>query len=177
MATPIGLRKAAPGEYGRLIMLPSEPVSSSGSTRTEGIMSEADNVQRVKDAFAAFMVGDIPSVLAQLDPSIDWQGVIGTEGVLPQSGRRHGMTAVQEFFRLVDETVEFASFEPKEYVAQGDTVVAMGHYTGLVKHNGHTFGSPWVMAFTFRNGRVVRFREFADSAQLVRAFSAAAVEV
>ena len=38
---------------------------------------------------------------------------------------------------------------------------------------GAVISSSWVMVFTVRNGRIVRFREWSDSAQLNRAYGAA----
>jgi len=67
-------------------------------------MSDAQNIQLVKDAYAAFLRGDINTILGMLDDTIDWHGVIGTEGVLPQAGRRHGRPAVAEFFRQAGES-------------------------------------------------------------------------
>lgn len=133
-------------------------------------MSEAQNTQLVKDAYAAFQRGDINTILNMLDDAVDWQGVIGTEGVLPQAGRRHGRAAVAEFFKQVAEAITFDTFEPREFIAQGDKVAVMGHYRGKANTTGGTYDTDWVMTFEIRGGRVVRFREFTDSAQLVRAY-------
>ena len=67
-------------------------------------MSEAQNTQLVKDAYAAFQRGDIHTILDMLDENIEWHGVIGTKVVLPQAGRRRGRAAVAEFFRQVAES-------------------------------------------------------------------------
>ena len=133
-------------------------------------MSAAENTQRVKESYAAFQRGDIASILATLDDNIEWQGVIGTEGVLPQAGVRKGKAAVQEFFKHVAETTDFKSFEPLEFIAEGDQVAVVGRYTARVKPTGKNVESGWVMLFTFKNGKVVKFREYTDSAQLVKAF-------
>ncbi len=134
-------------------------------------MSETQNTQLVKDAYAAFKRGDIATILQMVDESIEWHGVIGTEGVLPQSGLRHGRAAVADFFQQVADTTDFTSFEPAEFIAQGDQVAVIGSYEARVKPSGRRVSSGWVMVFTIRNGRFVRFREFTDSAQLVRAFT------
>ena len=137
-------------------------------------MSDAQNTQLVKDAYAAFLRGDISTILGMVDDNVDWHGVIGTEGVLPQAGRRHGRPAVAEFFRQVAEATTFESFEPREFIAQGDQVVATGHYRGKANPTGERYASDWVMIFEIKNGKVVRFREFTDSAQLVRVYGTAA---
>jgi hypothetical protein len=97
--------------------------------------------------------------------------VIGTEGVLPQAGLRQGRGAVGEFFSQVDATVAFDEFAPSEFIAQGDQVAVVGSYRGRVKPTGQRFDSAWAMVFTIRDGRITRFREFTDSAQLVRAYT------
>ena len=134
-------------------------------------MLEAQNTQIVKDAYAAFVRGDIASILDILDDSVQWEAVKGTEGVAPHAGLRRGRAAVAEFFKQVNDGMTFETFEPREFVAQGDLVVAIGRYAGQVKATSRRFSSDWVMAFMIRNGRVVDFREFTDSAQLVRAFA------
>ncbi len=136
-------------------------------------MSEAQNTQTVKDAYAAFGSGDVHGILALLDESVEWEGVKGTEGVLPQSGLRKGKAAVGEFFQLLGSTIDFQVFEPKQFVAQGDAVVALGRYKATVKATKKTIEADWVMVFDFRAGKVARFREFADSAQAIRAYGGA----
>ena len=53
-------------------------------------MSEAQNTQVIKDAYTAFARGDVKAILDSLGENVVWQGIIGTEGVLPQSGVRRG---------------------------------------------------------------------------------------
>jgi len=133
-------------------------------------MSESRNAQIVKDAYAAFQRGDVNAILNLLTEDIEWEGVKGTEGVLPQAGKRHGRAAVQEFFGQVVATTQFDTFEPREFIAQGDTVVAIGHYTGKAKPTGLAIATDWVMVFAFRGDKIASFREFTDSAQIVKAF-------
>jgi uncharacterized protein len=135
----------------------------------EAVM-QAENTQLVKDAYAAFGRGDIPGLLGYLDDNVEWHAVIGTEGVVPHSGVKHGKPAVAEFFRVLAETTEFQSFEPREFIADDNQVAVIGHYTGRVKSTAKPWDSGWVMVFTIRNGRIVRFREFTDSRQLVAAY-------
>ena len=133
-------------------------------------MSEARNTQMVMDAYAAFLRGDVNAILNMLDDSVQWEAVKGGEGVVPHAGLRQGRLAVSEFFSLVGANVTFDVFEPQEFIAQGDTVVALGRYAGKAIPTGRAMGGDWAMVFTFRDGKIVRFREFTDSAALVRAF-------
>ena len=134
-------------------------------------MSEAQNIKVVQDAYAAFGRGDIPALLGYMVDSIHWRPVIGTASHVPFSGERTGKAGVAEFFKRVAETEDFQQFEPREFVAQGDTVVAIGHYRATVKATGRTFDSDFVMVFTLRDGKVATFREFTDSAAVNAAFA------
>ena len=133
-------------------------------------MSADRNTQVVKDAYAAFLRGDVAAILNVLTDDVEWEGVKGTEGTLPQAGLRRGKAEVARFFQEVDSSTQFERFEPQEYIAQGESVAVVGTYSGIAKTNGQRSSSDWVMVFTMRDGKVARFREFCDSAALVRAY-------
>ena len=130
----------------------------------------SQNTQIVKDTYAAFQRGDIPAILAMLDDNVEWQAVIGTEGVVPTAGLRRGRSGIGQFFTDLAGSVEFEAFEPREFIAEGDQVAVIGRYKGKARPTGKPFDTEWVMVFTLRNGKVVRFREYTDSRQLVAAF-------
>src|SRR5438445_13818952 len=121
---------------------------------TGGGMQEQQNTELVKSAYAAFLRGDVQGVLDTLDDKIVWQPVIGAASDVPTGGERHGKASVAEFFKILGETATFSRFEPREFVAQGDTVVALGHYTAKTSAGG-SFDSDFVMVFTIGAGRVV----------------------
>ena len=79
--------------------------------------------------------------------------------------------AVAEFFKQVAENINFSRFEPKEFIATGDKVVALGHYTATTPRK-KSFDSDFAMVFTLRNGQVTRFQEFCDSAAINVAYAA-----
>jgi len=133
---------------------------------------EAQNTKVVQDAFAAFTRGDIQALLACFADDIVWNAVYGTGPHVPTSGERRGKQAVAEFFSQVAANVNFSAFEPKEFVATGDKVVALGHYMASTPM-GKGFDADFAMVFALRNGKVVRFQEFSDSAAINAAFAAA----
>lgn len=137
-------------------------------------MQEARNTKVVQDAYAAFGRGDIPALLGYLTDDVSWQPVIGTSAQVPFSGRRKGKAAVADFFRIVAEAEDFQQFEPREFVAQGDKVVAIGHYKATSKSTRKSFEADFVMVFALRNGQVYDFREFTDSAAIDASFAVGA---
>ena len=133
-------------------------------------MQETQNTKVVQDAYAAFGRGDVQGILDRLDDGIVWKGVYGAGKHVPTAGERRGKAQVGEFFKQVAENVNFSRFEPKEFIATGNKVVALGHYTAKTPI-GRTFDSDFAMVFTVRNGKVVEFQEFMDSAAVNAAFA------
>lgn len=132
-------------------------------------MSEVANTKVVQDAYAAFGRGDVQGILDRLDDGIVWNGVYGAGAHVPMSGERKGKAAVTEFFKQVASHVTFARFEPREFVANGDKVVTLGHYTAKTSA-GKDFDSDFAMVFTLENGKVTAFQEFLNTAALNSAF-------
>jgi ketosteroid isomerase-like protein len=132
-------------------------------------MSEAHNTKIVQDCYAAFGRGDVQNIINALDESIVWKGVYGAGPQVPTSGERRGKAAVGEFFKQVGASLTFSAFEPKEFIATGDKVVALGHYTATTPVKKR-FDSDFAMVFTLRNGKITHFQEFCDSAALNAAF-------
>lgn len=133
-------------------------------------MSVQKNVQIVKDAYAAFGRGDIQGLLALLAEDVEW---ISPGGALPPAGTYRGRAAVAGFFQKLSEVLEFSSFEPREFVAEGDRVLVVGFDSWRAKATNRTFEGHWVMAFTVRNGKVTNVREYVDTLGVARALDMA----
>jgi uncharacterized protein len=134
-------------------------------------MSEQDNLKLVQEGYADFARGDVQSLLGKFAEDIEW--VIPGSKNNPLSGTYKGRNRVGDFFKTLSDLAEISSFEPREFVAQGDKVVVLGREAGRVKSTGRTFQTDWAMAFTVRNGKVVRFQEYTDTSNLEAAFSGA----
>jgi ketosteroid isomerase-like protein len=137
-------------------------------------MQEAENTKLIKDAYAAFLEQDFSGLLAKFDEQIVWKPVTGAAPHVPMAGERRGIPAVAEFFRIVAANLQFSQFEPQQFIAQGDKVIALGHYIAKASTGG-SLESDFAMVFTVRNGKVTEFQEFLDSAALNTAFAAATV--
>ena len=136
-------------------------------------MQEAHNTKVVQDAYAAFGRGDTQTLLTYFADDIVWNAVYGTGSHVPTAGERRGKAAVAEFFKQVAENVNFSRFEPKEFIATGDKVVALGHYTATTPMK-KSFDSDFAMVFTLRSGKVTHFQEFCNSAAINAAYAVGA---
>ena len=135
-------------------------------------MSTEQNIQTAKNGYAAFQRGDIPGILALLNDDIEW--ITPTIPGLPHSGTKHGHAGVLEFFQSIAQNWEFEGFEPREFIASGDSLAVVGYTRAKARKTGVTAETDWVMLWHFRNGKCARFQEFADSAALARAITASA---
>ncbi|MEH2552215.1 ketosteroid isomerase-like protein [Bradyrhizobium sp. AZCC 2262] len=97
-------------------------------------MSEYENRQFVEQAYAAFKAGDIPTLLQSLSEDVTWK-LPEIENV-PFAGERQGRGAVGEFFSTLASLQHARSFEEREFIAQGDKVVVLGHYVCRSKPTG-----------------------------------------
>ena len=131
-------------------------------------MSHA-NVATVQDLYAAFGRGDVAAIIAGLSPDIDWQSV-GRNSDYPAFGPRKGAAQVQEFFKLVSDNEEFSDFSPREFYAADDKVFVLGSYSLKMKQTGKPVACEWIHVFTFREGKVTRWREHTDTAQFAEAY-------
>jgi ketosteroid isomerase-like protein len=131
-------------------------------------MSNA-NIAFVQDLYAAFGKGDVPTIISGLSPDVAWHSG-GRASDYPGFGPRKGHKQVQEFFQVVAENNDFQHFSPREFYATDDKVFVLGDYAMTLKKSGKTFSSDWIHVFTIRDGKVVGFREFLDTALAAEAY-------
>ena len=137
-------------------------------------MGVQENVQVVKDGYAAFARHDIPALLALLSEDVEWQSP-GTG--MPLSGTYLGQSGVANFFQKLALESDILDFQPREFIANGDRVLVIGWERAKMKATNRIFEVDWVMAFTVRNGKVTKFREFTDTQALAAAYTSAASAV
>lgn len=130
-------------------------------------MSEQSNLDVVLEIYDAFRRGDVPAVLNRLDP----QAELLFEGpsAVPWTGTFHGRDGWTTFFQTLAENLDGLRVTMEPFAAQGDNVVAVGRYQGVVKRTGKRIDSPLVHLWTIRNGLVARCVELTNSAAEVAA--------
>jgi uncharacterized protein len=123
------------------------------------------NTEIIKNLYAAFARGDVPTVLGALAPDVHW---VEAEGG-PYGGLSIGPDAVLKnvFMKLGGEWDGFAAV-PAEFIAQGDTVVALGEYSASFKATGKSFRAPFAHVWKLADGQVKDFRQHTDTAVHLR---------
>jgi ketosteroid isomerase-like protein len=130
-------------------------------------MSE-ENVNKIREMYAAFGRGDIPAVLARLHPQIEWWEA--ENFIYAEKNPYVGPNGVLEgiFMRLGAEWDGFG-VSAKQLLDAGDTVVTEGYYSGTYKKTGKHVKAQFAHVFTFRDGQVVKFQQYTDTLQFAQA--------
>ena len=134
-------------------------------------MGTQDNVQVVKQGYAAFGRRDIPGLVALLAEDVEWH--IPGEG--PSfAGTYHGHKEVTNFFQNLARELDIQDFQPREFVAEGDHVMVIGWERAKLKSTNRTIELDWVMDFTVRNGKIAKFRQYTDTQAIAKAYAESA---
>lgn len=129
-----------------------------------------ENVALIKSLYDAFARGDVPAVLAAMDPQIVWNEAENS----PYADKNPyvGPAAVLEgvFARFAGEWDGF-SVALEEALDAGDAVVTTGRYGGAYKKTGKGNHAQFAHIWKLRGGKVVRFQQYTDTAQAAKAVS------
>jgi ketosteroid isomerase-like protein len=134
--------------------------------RRESMSTEEENVQVVKNFFAAIGSGDKQALLALVDEGMEWI-IPGVDW--PLAGTHRGHAGVAAVLRKAAEEIETTYPKPPEFVAQGGRVLVVGVATGKIKATTKTFKDDWVFDITVRNGKLTKIREYIDTQALAKA--------
>ena len=129
-------------------------------------MRTQENVQTVKDFFAAMGGGNKQDLLALVAEDIEW--IIPGED-WPLAGTYRGHAELAAVLQKASDEVETTYPKAPEFVAQGDRVLVVGVATGKIKATNKPFKDDWVFDITVRDGKVTNIREYIDTQALARA--------
>ena len=126
-----------------------------------------NNADIIRTLYESFKTGDIPAVLGAFDENISWTEAEG----FPHGGTYVGANAILEnvFMNLGSEWEGFSAV-PAEYVDGGDTIVALGNYSGKYVKTGKSMSNvPFAHVWTLANGKVTKFVQYTDTLKVSEA--------
>lgn len=127
----------------------------------------SENVTLIQGIYDAFSQGDVPGVLGAMSPDIVW---MEADDFPYADGNPYiGPEAVANgvFMRCATEWDGFA-VAIDELIDGGDTVVALGHYTGTYKATGCAQKTQLAHVWRVEGGQVVRFQQYANTLHVAR---------
>jgi hypothetical protein len=87
----------------------------------------------------------------------------GDPGENPNGGTFKGKEAVLGWFGGLASTVDFTTFEPREFIAQDDKVVALVYAEATIRDTGRALVNHEAHVWTFRDGKVARLQIYLDT--------------
>ncbi len=129
-------------------------------------MSTENNIQVVKDFFAAMGSSDKERLQTLVAEEIEWI-IPGNGWALAGTHREHA--GLKATVKRASEEIEMTYPKPPEFVAQGDRVLVIGVAKGKIKATNKPFEDHWVFDIMLKNGKVTRVQEYIDTQALARA--------
>lgn len=123
-------------------------------------MSESSHnaTATVQRMFASFAAGDLDALLETVHPNSRWI-YYGANPRLTRAELR-GHAEVRSFFEGIIKRLDITAFDPREFVAQGRTVVVFGSESGKVKATGDPFHNEWAQKYVVEGGLIVEMAEW-----------------
>ncbi|WP_406693652.1 nuclear transport factor 2 family protein [Singulisphaera sp. Ch08] len=82
---------------------------------------------------------------------------------------RHGKADAEQYFADVLAAWEMVHFTPEDFIAEADRVVVVSRVAYKYRETGKVAESPKADIFRFRDGKVIEFTEFFDTAAALAA--------
>jgi ketosteroid isomerase-like protein len=121
-------------------------------------MSASQNAETAKKGYAAYVAGDLETVLSLMDDDAEFVA----PGNSTVSGTYRGKAEITEFFaRMAEKSL---TTTPSRFLSDGDVVVVLTQVTA----GGES--APQADVLTFRDGKVVKVQSFGDTAMQERVF-------
>jgi ketosteroid isomerase-like protein len=132
------------------------------------------NIQTMRDMFETCKKGDYEALLNYVADDCDWWSPVTNykSEYIPWSTPRHSRSEVSSLFKEVFARIKPIEIKPTHYTAQNDYVIVEGSSRGMANATGCEFFINWVMVCTLSNGKIKRFRNYYDTADLSKAFAA-----
>ena len=121
----------------------------------------AVETEALRKAYAAFNRNDIPATVESLDPQIEW-----TEPAeFPGGGTYRGHEGVKAYLSQSRADWAEGSSEPERFIVAGDKIIVFVHARARLKDSTEWHDTRLADDFTFRNGKAIQMRAFADRRQ------------
>jgi ketosteroid isomerase-like protein len=120
--------------------------------------SLAAETEAVREAYAALNRNDIAGFVTIFDPQVE--RIEPAE--FPGGGTYHGLAAVTAHVSKGRGTWAEGSCEPERFIVAGDRLIVFIHVRVRLKDETEWREGRIADVFTFRNGKAIQFRTFAD---------------
>lgn len=119
-----------------------------------------NNIEIIQELYRAVREKDYEAFRKICATDVKW---IQNEG-FPNGATHLGSDAViKGVFEVLDNNWDSWRFQIEEYLDAGHSIAALGFYEGVHKVSQKSFHSSAAHIFDFSDGKIGRFRQFADT--------------
>lgn len=130
-------------------------------------------IEVLRDAYGALNRGDIPSFVKDFDEDMVWAEFLDSPG----GGTYRGLAAVRAHAVEARATWAEGACEPERFIVAGDKVVVFVHVRVRLKNETEWREGRIADVYTFRDGRAIGARVFADRGEALEWAGADPAEV
>ncbi|MCB7482127.1 ester cyclase [Christiangramia sediminis] len=130
-----------------------------------GLISDAQNMKLIDSVYSAFSSGNVPGVLSQMDPEIQWNEAEGNKYAEdnPYVGPDAVMNGV--FGRIMTEHEYFKLKDIELHEMSNNQILATLRYDAKWK-NGQAYDAQAAHLWTLKDGKIVAFQQYVDTKKL-----------
>jgi ketosteroid isomerase-like protein len=130
----------------------------------ESTVEAGQAISVLRGAYAAFNRGDMDAAVEPLDAEIEW-----TEPAeFPGGGTYHGREAAKHYLTQSRAAWAEVSSEPERFITAGNRIVVFVHARVRAKGGNEWQDVRLADVYTFRDGKVIQMRAFADRQEALR---------
>jgi hypothetical protein len=133
------------------------PMETSAPSKQQS----AEMIAALRAAYAAFNRGDMDAAVASLDPAIEWS----EPQDFPGGGTYHGREGAKRYLTQSRAAWAEVNSEPERFVIAGNRIVVFVHARVRPKGRDEFQEVDLADVYTFRDGKAVQMRAFADRQQ------------
>jgi ketosteroid isomerase-like protein len=160
-----------------LLLLAGAPVLSqthskqfATTTNTQTMTTTNVSTVPVKAFFTAFGNGDFQGILNTFDNNCSITAVrAGARDSKQIYGTYQGKEGVKAFLSNLSAAFDTKAFAVEDIVGEGNIAFASGTFTHLIKSTGKLFFSKWALKCVIRDGKILEYQFYEDSAMFLEA--------
>jgi ketosteroid isomerase-like protein len=133
------------------------------------VTDESRNVEILKLAYSRWSDSrgkDVDAWMSICADGIAFGTIAQREQAVPYMAAYSQRDQLRQYFDGINRDWEMIEYVPEHFVAQGDRVVMLGRCAWRAKANGQVVSTPKADSFRLRDGKIVEYFEYFDTAQV-----------
>lgn len=127
-----------------------------------------NNIEVIQELYRAFREKDYDAFLRISTEDLEW---VQNEGFPGGATHKGASEVVERVFKANNNNWEGFAYEIKEFLDAGSSVIVIGMYSGRHRVSSKSMRAAAAHVYDLRNGKVCRFRMFADTKKIWDAMS------